>query len=183
MPYSFSEFEKQFKKIKDWLAAEFGVLRSGRVNPAMLKGIVVESYGEKTNLENLASIGVGDTRTLVIQPWDKANLGAIEKAIRSSNTGLEPIVDKEVIRTVLPELTGERREALLKIVGEKLEDARVSLRQARDNVWKEIQEQERKKEMSEDEKFRKKDELQKKMDAFNQELEKLAGQKRREIQS
>ncbi|MEK7599043.1 MAG: ribosome recycling factor [Patescibacteria group bacterium] len=181
MIYSFSNFEIEAGKIKEWFSRELDGLRTGRANPTLVKDIVVEYYGTKTKLEGLASIGVQDARTLVIQPWDKQAIEAIEKAIRSSNIGLQPVVDKEMIRVVLPELTGERRQFLTKIVGEKFEEARVSLRKARDDVWKDIQNMERESKLSEDEKFRLKDELQKKMDSVNEALQGLAERKKEEI--
>lgn len=181
MPYSFSNFESAAAKTKERLVAEFGALRTGRANPVLVKDIQVEYYGSKTKLESLASIGVEDARTLIVQPWDKQSTEAIEKAIRNSNIGLQPIVDSTAIRLVLPELTGERRQALLKIASEKLEEARISLRKARDESWKDIQEREREKELSEDEKFRLKDELQKKMDSLNGELDDMAEKKRKEV--
>lgn len=183
MPYSLSTLEEQFRKIKAWLIAELGVLRTGRANPAMVKNVSVDYHGVKTNLENLASIRIQDAHTLVIQPWDKGTIEAIEHAIRSSSIGFQPITDKEVVRLILPELTGERREALLKIVGGKLEDARISLRKVRDEVWKDIQEQERAGTIREDEKFHLKEKLQKHIDEFNQEFEELVRRKQIEIRS
>lgn len=134
------------------------------------------------SLDGLASISVQDARTLVIRPWDKNSLEPIEKAIRSSNSGLQPVADKDVIRVILPALTGENRQILLKLAGEKLEESRIVLRRERDEVWKDIQAKERLGEISEDEKFRLKDELQKKMDKFNAEFEGMVERKRREIQ-
>ncbi len=134
MPYSLSKFDSSFQKIKNHFADELGALRTGRANPALVKDIAVEYYGGKTKLEGLASIGVGDARTLIIQPWDKGALEAIEKAVRSSNLGLQPVVDRDVLRIILPELTGERRQAMQKLVGEKLEESRIALRRERDEV-------------------------------------------------
>ena len=183
MSYSFSGFDAELKKAKEWLADEFTALRTGRANPAMVKDILVDCYGSKMKLENVASIGAQDARTLLIQPWDKASVEPIERAIRASNLGLQPVVDKDVIRVILPTLTGERRGALMKLVSEKLEEARIMSRKARDEIWKDIQTKERDGALSEDEKFRAKDELQKKIDAFNRDLEALVERKKTEIQS
>ncbi|MEK7566892.1 MAG: ribosome recycling factor [Patescibacteria group bacterium] len=176
-----SKFEVSANKIKERLSGEMGAIRTSRANPALVKDITVEYYGSKMKLEGLASIGVGDARTLTVQPWDKGSLEAIEKAVRASNLGLQPVVDKDMIRIILPELTGERRQTLIKLVGEKLEEARIVLRRERDEVWKEAQEGERSGGISEDEKFRFKDELQKKIDRFNKDFEELAERKKNEI--
>jgi len=182
MPYSFNNFDSSAEKIKSRLAEELGALRTSRANSALVKDIQVELYGVKTKLEGLASISIQDAKTLVVQPWDKSSVEAIEKAIRASNLGLQPIADKNILRIVLPELTGERRQALLKLAGDKLEEARIALRRAREDVWKEAQEKERAGDISEDEKFRVKEELQKKVDKANRELDEITDKKRREIQ-
>ena len=143
MPYSFVKFDSLFQKTRDHLSENLGALRTGRANPALVKDIVIEYYGSKMKLEGLASIGTADARTLIIQPWDKGSLEAVEKGIRASNLGLQPVVDRDIIRVVLPELTGERRQAMQKLVGEKLEEARIALRRIRDDAWKEIQENEK----------------------------------------
>ena len=183
MTYSFAPLDSELKKTKEWFVTELAALRTGRANPSMLANITVDAYGSKMKLEGVASITIQDARTLLIQPWDKAVIAAIETALRNSNLGLQPVVDKDVIRIILPALTGERREQLAKVVGEKLEEARIASRKARDEVWKSIQAQERDDKMSEDEKFRSKDEMQKKIDHFNRELETLAEKKRSEIKS
>jgi ribosome recycling factor len=181
MIYSFSDFDAEAEKIKEWFKREIDALRTGRASPALVKDISIEYYGTKTKLEGLASIAVENARTIVIQPWDSGTMEAIEKAIKNSNLGLQPASDKKTIRLVLPELTGERRQFLINIVGEKFEEARVSLRKVRDNIWKDIQEAERQGRFGEDEKFRLKNELQKKTDQFNEDLAKAAERKKEEI--
>ena len=181
--YDLSKFENSIKKIGGKFAEELGGLRTGRANPALIKDVAVDYYGSKMKLEGLSSIAVQDARTLIVQPWDKNSLEPIEKAIRASNLGLQPVADKDVLRIILPELTGERRQVLLKLLGEKLEDSRIVLRRERDEVWKDIQVKERGGEISEDEKFRLKEELQKRVDKFNNSLQDLADKKRQEISS
>lgn len=181
--YDFGKFETASKKIREKLGEELSALRTGRANPSLVKDILVDYYGSKVKLEGVATIGVSDARTLAIQPWDKNSMGPIEKAVRGSNLGLQPVADKDTIRVILPELTGERRQSLLKLAGEKLEESRIAVRRERDQVWKEIQESEREGKISEDEKFRLKDELQKKIDRFNKDLDELAEKKRYEISS
>lgn len=181
--YDFGKFETASKKIREKLGEELSVLRAGRANPSLVKDMLVDYYGSKVKLEGVATIGVQDARTLAIQPWDKNSMEPIEKAVRASNLGLQPVADKDIIRIILPELTGERRQALLKLAGEKFEEARIALRRSREDIWKEIQEKERAGEISEDEKFRLKDELQKKIDNLNSEFEEIVEKKRKEIGS
>src|SRR3989344_4880393 len=163
MSYSLAQLDAELKQIKERFFDALSTLRTGRANPALVSDIIVDAYGAKMKLEGVASVTTQDARTLLIQPWDKSVISAIEAAVRKSNLGLQPVVDKDVIRILLPELTGERREQLSKAVGGKMEEERLSSRQVRDDVWKDIQTQERGGGLSEDEKFRSKDELQKKI--------------------
>ena len=117
----------------------------------------------------------------MVEPWDKSLLEVIGKALEASNLGAKPIAVKDSIRIALPSLTEERRGALLKILKEKLEETRISLRKARDEVWKEIQDKERKKEISEDEKFRLKGQMEERVKKGGEKLEELSRKKEREI--
>lgn len=160
---------------------EIAALRTGRANPALVENIKVNAYGAVNPIKNLASIAVEDARTLLIQPWDKSLLEALAKGIEASGLGLKPTVTKDLLRLHLPELTHERRETLRKLLREKLEETRVLLRKARDEVWREIQERERRKEISEDEKFRLKEEMEKKMREAMEKLDAAAEKKEKEI--
>ena len=170
------------EKIKSRFAEELGALRTSRASPSLVKDILVDYYGTKTKIEGLASISIQDAKTLVIQPWDKNSVEPIEKAVRASNLGLQPVADKNILRIVLPELTGERRQSLIKFIGEKLEESRIAVRRERDEIWKDGQDKERAGELSEDQKFRLKEELQKKVDKANRELEEIAEKKRKEVE-
>lgn len=175
------KMENEFASIREWFRGEIVSLRTGRASPALLEDLEVEYYGAKTPLKHIASISTPDARSLVIQPWDKGALEAIGKAIETSSLNLAPIADGDHIRLSLPQMTQERRKDLLKILGAKAEEARVRSRRARDEAWKDVQQSEKDKTISEDEKFRAKDELQKKMDGFNTELENVRGKKEKEI--
>jgi len=142
---------------------------------------MIDSYGTKLPLKHVATIGVEDARTLRVTPWDISALKNIETAISNSNLGCQPIADQQSIRIILPQLSEERRKSLLKFLSEKLEEAKISLRRERDEVWKDIQEKERKGEIPEDDKFRFKDELQKMVDEAGKELEEIAQRKKQEI--
>jgi ribosome recycling factor len=181
MLYDFSNIKKRGEEIEEWLKKEFSGLRTGVASPAILDSVFVDSYGSREPIRHVAAINIEDVRTLRIKPWDANLIKEIEKAIINSNLGVAPIADSEGIRISFPEPTGERRLELVKMVSSKLEEARVSVKKERDEVWHDIQEKERKGEISEDDKFRLKDELQKIVDELNRKLEGLASQKEKEI--
>ncbi len=183
MTYDFSRIKNQAGDIKKKFQNEISSLRAGRATPALVENVLVESYGQKMPLKHVATINIEDVRTLRITPWDVSILKNIEAAIVGSNLGVQPISDKQSIRITLPELSEERRKALIKILSEKLEEVKIALRQERDEVWKDIQEKERKGEIPEYDKFRFKDELQKIIDKVTEELEEISGRKEKEITS
>ncbi len=181
--YDFSQIKNRGGEIKEWFKKECSVLRTGRANPALVENLLVDSYGVKTQLKHIAAISVEDARTIRISTWDNSSLKDIERAIAVSNLGVQPIADKETIRVTLPELTEERRKSLIKILNEKLEEAKISLRQERDEIWKDIQEKERAGEVTEDEKYRFKDDLQEIVDGIVKDMEEAAKRKEKEIKS
>ncbi|MCX6731662.1 MAG: ribosome-recycling factor [Candidatus Parcubacteria bacterium] len=181
MTYDFSKIKNKSEEVKNHLKKEVSSLHSSRANPALVEDIMVDSYGTKMPVKHVATISVEDARTLRITPWDISVLKNIEIALSGSNLGGQPIADKQSIRIALPELSEERRKAIIKVLSEKLEEAKISLRQERDEVWKDIQEKERKGEIPEDDKFRFKEELQKMIDKVNEELEEVAERKKQEI--
>ena len=181
MNYDFSKIKNRGEEIKEWLKKEFIPLRTSRATPALVENILIDSYGSKTPLKHVASITVEDARTLMITPWDHSVLKSMEHAIVGSSVGISPVVDKNSIRLTMPELTEERRKALMKVVSEKLEEAKISLRKARDEVWQDIQNKEKKGEMPEDDKFRFKDELQKVIDKTIKDIEEISERKNKEI--
>lgn len=179
--YDFSKFNRATDAIAEHLKNELGSIRAGRVTPQLVEGIKADCYGTPTLIPHIASITVADPKTLVIQPWDKGLVPAIEKAITSAQLGINPVSDGDKLRIILPELTGERRNQLAKLVKEKLEEAKISLRQLRGETLDDISEKEKNKVFGEDEKFRLKDELQKKMDEVTLRLEETAQKKLNEI--
>ncbi len=176
-----TKLEKEHSEAVAWFRHEIASLRTGRASPALVESIIVDYYGMKTPLQHIASVSIPDARTLVIQPWDKGALEAIGKAIENSSLSLAPIADGDRIRLTLPPMTEERRQDLLKILGAKAEETRVRSRLHRDEAWKEILSLEKDKKVSEDEKYRAKDQLQKRMDAFNKELDEVKEKKEKEI--
>ena len=163
------------------LNAEMGKIRTGRANPALIENLTVDYYGVKTPLKQIASINVPESRSLVIQPWDKGALVYIESALRESDLGFNPNNDGQVIRINIPPLTEERRKELVKVLNQRAEDAKISVRNVREEVWKEIQEAEKEGKISEDDKFSGKDYLQKIVDEYNKKIEEIREKKEAEI--
>ena len=167
-------------KALDYLKNELSKLRVGRATPAMVEDLEIECYDQKIPLKQLANISV-QPRLIIIQPWDKRILENISKGISQSSLGLSPIVEGEVIRITIPQLSEERRKELIKILSQKVEEAKISIRRKREEAWKQIQEMERAGEIREDDKYRGKEELQKLIDEFNNKIEEIAKNKEEEI--
>ncbi len=177
MAYNFSLFKDKLAKAEEWLLHEYASLHTGRASPAILDGITVESYGTMQTLKNVASIGIEDAKTLKIAPWDKSLIPEIQKAIGAANIGLSTAPDDTGVRVIFPMLTTETRERLVKVVKERLEDARITIRKEREEEQSNMKEAA----MSEDEHFRAKEELQKYVDEANKKLEGLFEKKQTEV--
>jgi len=173
--------KKRGEEVLRWLQGEFSSIRTGRATPAILDGVRVEVYGSQLPVNHIASVTIEDPRTICVAPWDKNQSRDIERAINDAELGLSVNVSDAGIRVIFPELTSERRVALLKIAKGKHEEARISLRKARDAVWGDIQNKEREGEIPEDDKFRLKDELQGIVDEINKKLDAMLEKKEREI--
>ena len=183
MLYDFSKLKSKTKEVEEWLKKEYTGIRTGMAAPALLDSVVVESYGSRMGIKEMASVSIEDARSLRVSPWDISQVAAIEKAITLANLGVSIRADETGLRVLFPELTTERRTALVKVANAKLEEARVSLRSARDEVWSEIQKKERDGEMGEDDKFRLKTEMQKIIDDASKKLEEVVAKKDKEIMS
>jgi len=169
------------EKALDKLKEETGKLRTGRASPTLVENLLVDYYGAKSPLKQVASINIPEPRLIAIQPWSKDNLVNIEKAVNEAGLGLNPVNDGQVIRIAIPPLNEERRKELVKVLGKYAEEARVQVRQARESSWDEIQEQVRGGKLSEDGKFRGKDMLQKLVDEYNRKIEEVRERKEKEI--
>ena len=176
-----SETKQRMQKALEHLREELAGVRTGRANPALLEGVKVEAYGTKMDLRDLASINTPEPRLLVIQVWDAGNVPAIEKAIRESGIGLNPVTENNLIRVPIPPLSEERRREMIKLVGEKSENARVSIRQIRREVLEEIDKAEKKKKISEDDKFRFHEQVQKITDEFSNQIDTTVKAKEKEL--
>ncbi|MDE2213337.1 MAG: ribosome recycling factor [Patescibacteria group bacterium] len=183
MAYNFKPFEKKIVDIAERLARDLTGVRTGRATPAILDTVSVEIYGTRMPVTQVATISVEDPRTLRVSPWDAGNAKEVEKAITAANLGLSVGADEKGIRVSFPELTSERRVSLLKLAKEKVEEARTTLRGARDEIWSDIQTLEREGKMPEDDKFRAKDDMQKRVDAAGKQFEEMLSRKEKEIAS
>lgn len=176
-----TDSETKMRKTVELLASEFVRIRTARANPALLDGIKVDYYGAATPLKQIASIGVPDPRSLVIQPWDKTALPAIEKAIQKSDLGLNPNVEANLVRIMIPPLTEERRKDLVKLVSRLTEESRVAVRNVRREAIDLLKKKEKEKEISEDDMHRGNKDVQDLTDKYIEKLDELFAKKEKEI--
>ncbi len=181
MNFDISSFDSRAAEVVAWLEHEFAGIRTGQATPGLLDGVRVSSYGAEVPLNQVGTVGVEDARTLRISVWDASQVNQVEQAIVDANLGLSVVSDDAGLRVVFPELTGERRTELAKLAKYKYESARVSLRGARDEIMKAIDSAEKAGHLSEDEKFRVKESVQKKVDDFNKKLDALYEAKEAQI--
>lgn len=171
------EFEKAVNHLKD----EFNRLQLGRANPAMVENIHVDLYGSVQPMKAVASISVPEPRTLVIAPWDRGALAAIEKGLVGSGLGLNPVNDGMVVRINIPPLTEERRVNLTKVVKKLAEEARIGVRTARHDAHDKLKEMESKSEITEDDLRGSVKKMQDKVDAMNSTIDDLSKKKEQDI--
>ena len=176
-----NQAEAKMKKAVEALSYHLGSIRTGRASPALVEHLHVEYYGSDMPLNQLANISTPDARMLVIQPWDKGSMKAIEKAIQSSDLGLNPNNDGQVIRLSIPALTEQRRKDLVKIVKKEVEEQKVSLRNVRRDAQGELKKLESDKQISEDELKRAQDKLEQLTGQYTKELDGLGQAKEREV--
>ncbi|MGB9848041.1 MAG: ribosome-recycling factor [Minisyncoccia bacterium] len=177
------KFKKEGQEIINNFKAEIAGIRSNRPQPALIENLKVEcpSYGSVLPLKHIASIQVSLPNSLIVQVWDKSNVNACEKAIQAANLGVTTAIEGFQIRVILPPLSQERREQIFQLVKKKGEETKIHLRGAREEILKEIKNLFEEKKITEDDKYRGKDELQKVIDGFNEEIEKIIENKRKEL--
>jgi ribosome recycling factor len=176
-----SDAEERMKKTVDFFRKELSTLRAGRATPTLVEKITVDYYGAPTPVNQLATISVPEPRLLVIQPWDKSAVGAVEKAIAKSDLGIHPQSDGNLIRLVIPQLTEERRGELVKFIRKKAEETRVALRNVRREANDLLKEAAKEGEISEDERDRGLDEVQKLTDRHIADTDKVLAAKEKEL--
>jgi len=178
------KIKPELDKVIAFLDKELQKIRTERASPSLVENIEVDCFGQSFPLKQLATISVPKPREIVIQPWDKSYIEDIIKALeKNSSIGTAPVVDKDVIRVHLPSLSEEFRKDLMLFTSEKKELVRKTIRRWRDRAWGEIQETEREKKISEDDKFKGKDELQELIDEYNEKIEKMIETKKKEIEA
>ncbi|MDP3043277.1 MAG: ribosome recycling factor [bacterium] len=173
--------QEEFNKAVEFFKKEIAHLRTNRVNPNILDSVQVDAYGAKTPLNGLASITVPEARSMVIAPWDKNIIKEVEKAITAADLGLSVVNEGDKLRLIVPLLTEENRREIAKKLNKKLEDARISVRQTRDEIKNDIEQAEENKEINEDDKFRFIKELDEEVAENNDELKKTRDKKEEEI--
>lgn len=182
------DYHETIKKVKPemektihFLENEISKIKTGRASPSLFEDILIECFGQKFPLKQLAAISTPEPKQIIIQPWDKSYMEPIEKTLLASSLGVSPIVDKNIIRITLPPLTEEYRKNLIKIISEKQEECRRTIRHWREESWEEIQEKAKEGEVREDDKFRAKDDLQNLVDEYNKKIEDIGERKNKEI--
>lgn len=166
--------EKNMQKTVDSFKERLTSIRAGRANAAILNGVTFDYYGVETPINQAATISIPEARLLSIKPWDKNNIASIEKAILKSDIGITPSNDGEVIRLPFPQLTEERRKELGKEVNKQLEQSKISLRNERRDAMDIVKKQEKTGELSEDQRVGAEEDINKSIDKFTKELEKIA---------
>ncbi len=169
-------------KTINFLNGEMAKIRTGRASPALVEDIVVDCFGQKFPLKQLAAISVSEARQLSIQPWDNSYIPGIVSALERTGIGSNSVVDQNQIRINLPSITADYRQQLLRLVSEKQEEARKTIRKWREEAWSEVQTGFRDGLIREDDKFRAKDELQELVDDYNEKIEEIGEQKKKETE-
>ncbi len=181
MSYNFTNFDTKIEAATDWLGSEFRAVQTGRATPMVLDNINVEAYGSWMNISHVAAISIEDARTLRVSPYDKAVIRDIEKAVNDADLGLSVSSDSDGLRIHFPLLTTERRVQYVKIIKDRLEEARIRVRAAREEAKREIEDGAKASEYGEDEKKRYLDSLQNKVDGANSTLESHFTNKEKEV--
>jgi ribosome recycling factor len=175
--YDLNPFKQEAKQAEEWLVKEYSQIHTGRAAPALLDGVNVEMYGSFQPLRNVASTTIEDPKTLRVLPWDKGQIKDIERALYAANLGFSVAIDDAGIRVIIPALTTETRQKLAKIAKERLEDARITIRKARETTLSTFKDQK----LPEDVLRNAKDDVQALVDTANNELETLFKKKEADI--
>jgi ribosome recycling factor len=177
----FNDCETKMDNAIDALQRELGKLRVGKATPALLDGVLVEAYGSRTPINQVGTVGAPEPRLLVVQPWDKSIIGAIEKAIRASDLGLNPASDGQVVRVPIPPLTEERRKELVKIAKNYAEESRVEVRNHRRDANDQLKKSQKAGDLTEDDEKRSLSRVQELTDKYIKNIDDILAQKEKEI--
>jgi ribosome recycling factor len=176
-----ADAEEGMKKAVDSFKRDLQKIRTGRANTSMLDGIKVDYYGTPTPVNQVATVQVVDARLITVKPWEKNMIAVIDKAIRASDLGINPVADSELVRLPIPPLTQERRKELAKVVGKQTEEARVAVRSARRDAMDMIKDAEKDKQITEDERKNGEKKVQDLTDKYIATVEDVAKAKEKEI--
>ena len=179
----YKEAEQRMQKAVKGTAHELAMVRTGRANSALLDRIAVEAYGASMPLNQVANVTIGDATTILIRPFDRGNLGAIEKAIQKSDLGLTPQSDGQMIRLNIPPLSRERRQEMVKMIKGMVEEGKVQVRNARRDIIEKLRKMEKDGDLSEDDVKHAQEKIQKLTDKGVEELETIFTKKEQEIVS
>lgn len=179
--YNFSDVTQRFEKTIAHLQQELGSLRTGKATPSLLDSVLVDAYGTKMRVNELANVSAPDPNMLIVSPWDKSLLETLEKSIASASLNLNPIVDGDMIRIVVPALTEERRKEMVKVLHQKIEGGKVMLRNIRTDAKKEIEDQDGSEGVSEDDIKAEIEELDKMVKEYTVKLDELAKKKETDL--
>lgn len=175
------ETEARMKKAVEVLQGDLATIRTGRASPALIERLRVDYYGTPTPLNQLAAISVPEPRLMIIKAYDPTSLSEIERAVLKSDLGLTPVNDGRVIRLPIPRLTEERRQELVRVVGRRVEEARVAIRNCRRDGLRDLREMEKEKLVSEDEHYRGREDMQKLTDNYVEQVDEVGRAKETEI--
>jgi ribosome recycling factor len=176
-----TEINGKMQKAVEALSRDLATIRTGRASPALVEHIKADYHGILTSINQMASISIPDAKMILIQPWDSSSIRSIEKAILTSDLGLNPISDSRVLRIPIPPLTEERRKELTRVVHKRLEDARIALRNLRREGIEKLRQSEKDKEISQDQCARTSEQLQKLTDNFVDKINNIGQTKEKEI--
>ncbi|MCG2693867.1 ribosome recycling factor [Candidatus Parcubacteria bacterium] len=176
-----SQYQEEFNDITNFLKEDLAGLRTGRANAAMVENIMVDAYGGKMALKGVASVNIPDSKTIIVDPWDKSLVKEVENAIRNSGKNINPVNEGNFLRITIPALTEESRKELVKLAHEKSEASRIKIRQLREKIKDEILKAEEDNEIAEDRRFRIQEDLDKKCADFNANIKEMAEEKEKEV--
>ncbi|UYV14466.1 ribosome recycling factor [Porphyrobacter sp. ULC335] len=179
--YDKADVERRMKGAVEALKSDLQGLRTGRANTTLLDPVVVEVYGSMMPLSQVATVSAPEPRMLSVQVWDRSNMTAVEKGIAHANLGLNPIIDGQTLRLPIPDLTQDRRKELAKLAGQYAEKAKIAIRNVRRDAMESLKTDEKKKEISEDDRKRSEEQVQKLTDQYVKETDEAAAKKEQEI--
>lgn len=175
------ELEESAKKALEYYEQELSNIHTGRASTNLVSDVIVEAYGVKSPIKQIANITVTDSRSMAIQPWDKGNLVQIENALRESNLGFGVVNSGDAVRVNIPELTEERRNQFVKLAKDKAEEAKIAVRNARHAVWETTKKAKNEGSISEDEQYRREEEINKFVEAQNKRIDEIFSEKEKEL--